>query len=345
MPTINQLSSTSSLASGDQIPVYDASDGDARKASLSTLLSFIEANFANPDLETQTFAPTSNGFTVTATASTSSIWMIVNPTGAFATGTIQFPPDEDCFDGQVIVVTSSQAVAALTVDGNGATVAGAPSALGTNGFAQFRYQASATKWWCVAQSLGSIDSFSDITITGEILSGDGETMLAFLQAGVGTAVNHLTVAYSVAGTGVGLIPAGADTNIDLEFVQKGSGDIRIGNGSTSDATVTAGDDATLRALTGTAKLEADAGAAAVIGASATISASAGDVTIAATGKIELINAPVFPVSTVAGLPAPPLAGMIAIVNNANATTQNSIVAGGGANSVVVFYDGTNWRIA
>ena len=345
MPTINQLSSTSSLASGDQIPVYDASDGDARKASLSTLLSFIEANFANPDLETQTFAPTSNGFTVTATASTSSIWMIVNPTGAFATGTIQFPPDEDCFDGQVIVVTSSQAVAALTVDGNGATVAGAPSALGTNGFAQFRYQASATKWWCVAQSLGSIDSFSDITITGEILSGAGETMLAFLQAGVGTAVNHLTVAYSVAGTGVGLIPAGADTNIDLEFVQKGSGDIRIGNGSTSDATVTAGDDATLRALTGTAKLEADAGAAAVIGASATISASAGDVTIAATGKIELINAPVFPVSTVAGLPAPPLAGMIAIVNNSNATTQNSIVAGGGANSVVVFYDGTNWRIA
>lgn len=367
MPTINQLSSTSSLASGDQIPVYDASDGDARKASLSTLLSFIEANFANPDLETQTFAPTGSGFTVTATASTSSIWMIVNPTGAFAAGTVQFPPDEDCFDGQVIVVTSSQAVTALTVDGNGATVAGAPSALGTNGFAQFRYQASATKWWCVAQSLGSIDSFTDITITGSILSGDGETMLAFAQAGVGAAVNHLTVAYSVAGTGVGLIPAGSDANIDLELVQKGSGDIRIGNSSATDATMVAGADATLRAIAGTARVEADAGAAVLIGGNTAISSSSTDITVSAATDLLLIatsdlsltaggvidvqdrmvfaTAPVLSVSTVAALPASPVIGLLAVVTDATATTHHSIVAGGGANSVVVFYDGTNWRIA
>jgi pectate lyase-like protein len=37
-------------------------------------------------------------------------------------------------------------------------------------------------------------------------------------------------------------------------------------------------------------------------------------------------------------------GARAVVNNANATTFNSIVVGGGSNTVPVFCDGTNWRI-
>lgn len=332
MPTINQLSSTSSLASGDQIPVYDASDGDARKASLSTLLSFIEANFANPDLETQTFAPTGSGFTVTATASTSSIWMIVNPTGAFAAGTVQFPPDEDCFDGQVIVVTSSQAVTALTVDGNGATVAGAPTTIGTNGFAQFRYQASVTKWWCVAQSLGSIDSFTNITITGAIRSGDGETMLAFSQTGAGTAVNYITARYATAGQAVSLAAEGASADVEMRVLPKGAGTLR---------------------------LEADSGPALLSGGNVAITGNTTDVSVTAAGDVVLIaggvidvqdrmvfaTAPVLSVSTVAALPASPVIGLLAVVTDATATTHHSIVSGGGSNDVVVFYDGTNWRIA
>jgi hypothetical protein len=38
------------------------------------------------------------------------------------------------------------------------------------------------------------------------------------------------------------------------------------------------------------------------------------------------------------------AGARAVVTDANATTFHSIVAGGGANVVPVFSDGTNWRI-
>lgn len=48
MATINQLSSVDSLQNGDQIPVYDQSNGDARKASMSTLLSYIESNIELP---------------------------------------------------------------------------------------------------------------------------------------------------------------------------------------------------------------------------------------------------------------------------------------------------------
>lgn len=50
--------------------------------------------------------------------------------------------------------------------------------------------------------------------------------------------------------------------------------------------------------------------------------------------------------TVANLPSAVTsgAGARAFVSNANATTFNSVVAGGGANFVPVYSDGTNWRI-
>lgn len=52
------------------------------------------------------------------------------------------------------------------------------------------------------------------------------------------------------------------------------------------------------------------------------------------------------VSTVAGLPAAATAGQGArrMVTDANATTFNSVVAGGGSNVVPVFSTGTDWRI-
>lgn len=50
-------------------------------------------------------------------------------------------------------------------------------------------------------------------------------------------------------------------------------------------------------------------------------------------------------TTVAGLPAASIgSGYKAFVTDANATTFQSIVAGGGANKVPVYSDGTNWRI-
>lgn len=50
------------------------------------------------------------------------------------------------------------------------------------------------------------------------------------------------------------------------------------------------------------------------------------------------------VSTVAGLPTGVTQGSRAMVTDANATTFNSVVAGGGSNIVPVFYNGTTWRI-
>lgn len=50
-------------------------------------------------------------------------------------------------------------------------------------------------------------------------------------------------------------------------------------------------------------------------------------------------------SAVADLPAATEAtGAIRMVTDANATTRLSVVAGGGANIVLVYSDGTNWLI-
>jgi hypothetical protein len=49
MATINQLSSVDNLQGGDQVPVYDQSNGDARKASMTAVLDYISANINLPD--------------------------------------------------------------------------------------------------------------------------------------------------------------------------------------------------------------------------------------------------------------------------------------------------------
>ena len=58
---------------------------------------------------------------------------------------------------------------------------------------------------------------------------------------------------------------------------------------------------------------------------------------------DVLSAP-FSVYTVATLPSATVAYRRFFVSDANATTFNSVVAGGGANKVPVFSDGTNWRI-
>lgn len=65
-----------------------------------------------------------------------------------------------------------------------------------------------------------------------------------------------------------------------------------------------------------------------------------------TGGVRGSSSVITGVFTVATLPTGALAvkGARAFVSDANATTFNSVVVGGGANNVPVFHDGTTWRI-
>jgi hypothetical protein len=79
----------------------------------------------------------------------------------------------------------------------------------------------------------------------------------------------------------------------------------------------------------------------------TTSATNGSITLtpSGTGRIICSNPIRTPGYTVATLPASPAAGDRAHVTDATATTFMSTVVGSGANTVPVFYDGANWKIA
>lgn len=153
MATINQLSATDSVSSGDLVPVYRSSTGDARKAAMSVLLSYMQSNLTFPDagaFTTQYAAPSATGFNIQITDGSDNIHLILTPDAGYAAGTITLPAIANVIDKQEILVNCTQAVTTLTVAGNGATaVTGEPSTLAANDFFRLKYDSLTDSWYRV----------------------------------------------------------------------------------------------------------------------------------------------------------------------------------------------------
>lgn len=142
MSSINQLSVQDTISAGDQFPVYSNGNGDTRRISASALATFLQSQIdTNGGFVTQYAAPNATGFTVTIAppVAGSSVFLLLTPTGGFAAGTIVLPVRGTLVDGQEVLVSCTQAVTALTVNGNGSTVNGAPTTLAANAFFKLRY--------------------------------------------------------------------------------------------------------------------------------------------------------------------------------------------------------------
>jgi len=150
MPQINQLAAVDQVQSGDQVPIYSAANGDARKASLSLLKAFFQEGLtAADDKITQYAAPSATGFSIQVNNDVDSVWLVLTPTSGFAAGTLVLPAVANCVDRQEILVNCTQAVTTLTITGNGATVTGAPTTLTANGFFRLRFDAVTSTWYRV----------------------------------------------------------------------------------------------------------------------------------------------------------------------------------------------------
>jgi hypothetical protein len=146
MANINQLSSTSTLQGGDLIVVWATNNGDSRKASLTLLTDYLQTALVQPgSLTTQYAAPSATAFSVTI--SLVNTWLLLTPTGPFAAGTIVLPASPT--DRAEVSINTTQAITALTVSGNGATVTGAPTTLAQNAFFTMRYDAVTVAWYRV----------------------------------------------------------------------------------------------------------------------------------------------------------------------------------------------------
>jgi hypothetical protein len=121
MPQINQLPVLSTVSSGDQLPVYSPNNGDARRTSIGSLLTFFQQSFASPTLSVNLYVPGS-GFNITVpTPVSQDQWMLLQPAGTLASGTITLPLNTGVPDGTTVLITTTQEITSLTIALNGAT--------------------------------------------------------------------------------------------------------------------------------------------------------------------------------------------------------------------------------
>lgn len=151
MPTINQLPLLAQVSPGDQVPVYSPNNGDARRLPVSSLLQYFQQTFASPTLATNVYTP-GTGFNVAVpTPVAAKQWMLIQPAGTLALGTITLPLNTQTPDGTEVLVTTTQQITGFTLALNGATAAyGAPSTLAAEDFFRMRFVQATNSWYRIA---------------------------------------------------------------------------------------------------------------------------------------------------------------------------------------------------
>ena len=154
MPTINQLPVLSTISSGDQLPVYSPNNGDARRTSIGSLLTYFQQTFASPTLAVNLFVPTT-GFNITVpTPVSNDQWMLLQPAGTLASGTITLPLNTGVPDGTSVLITSTQEITSLTISLNGATaIFGAVTALAAGSAFAIRYYQATNSWYALTTTI------------------------------------------------------------------------------------------------------------------------------------------------------------------------------------------------
>lgn len=151
MPTINQLPLLAQVSPGDQVPVYSPNNGDARRLPISSLLQFFQQTFASPTLATNVYTPGTGFNLAVPTPVAAQQWMLLQPAGTLATGTVTLPLNTGTPDGTEVLITTTQQITAFTLAPNGAAnVYGAPGTLAAEDFFRMRYVLATNSWYRIA---------------------------------------------------------------------------------------------------------------------------------------------------------------------------------------------------
>ncbi len=151
MPTINQLAGLSQVSGGDLLPIYVPNNGDARKVSITQLLTYFQSTFAAPTVSTNIYTP-GTGFNITApTPVSEQQWMLLQPASTLATGTITLSLNTGTPDGTEILITTTQQITTFTLALNGAAAAfGYPTTLAAEDFFRMRFVQATNSWYRIA---------------------------------------------------------------------------------------------------------------------------------------------------------------------------------------------------
>jgi len=151
MPYINQLPLLAVASPGDQIPVYTPNNGDARRLPIGALLAYFQQTFASPTLATNVYTP-GTGFNLPVpTPVAQQQWMLIQPAGTLATGTVTLPLNTQTPDGTEVLITTTQQITAFTLNANGATqLYGDPTTLAAEDFFRMRFVQATNSWYRIA---------------------------------------------------------------------------------------------------------------------------------------------------------------------------------------------------
>lgn len=151
MPTINQLPLLTQVSPGDQVPVYSPNNGDARRLPISSLLQYFQQTFASPTLATNVYTPGTGFNQSVPTPVAEQQWMLLQPAGMLATGTVTLPLNTGTPDGTEVLITTTQQITAFTLAPNGAAaVYGAPTTLVSEDFFRMRFVAATNSWYRIS---------------------------------------------------------------------------------------------------------------------------------------------------------------------------------------------------
>jgi hypothetical protein len=151
MPQIYQLPLLAQVSPGDQVPIYSPNNGDARRLPISALLAYFQQTFSSPTLATNVYTPGTGFNLAVPTPVAQQQWMLIQPAGTLATGTVTLPLNTQTPDGTEVLVTTTQQITAFTLAINGATAAyGAPLTLAAEDFFRMRFVQATNSWYRIA---------------------------------------------------------------------------------------------------------------------------------------------------------------------------------------------------
>ena len=227
MPTINQLPVLSTISSGDQLPVYSPNNGDARRTSIGSLLTFFQQSFASPTLAVNLYVPGS-GFNITVpTPVSNDQWMLLQPAGTLATGTITLPLNTGVPDGTTVLITTTQEITSLTIALNGATaIYGGVTSLAAGTATAIRFYQPTNSWYQIIANTvyaAGIQTFlatpSSANLRAAMTDETGTGLLVFntsptlVTPALGTP--SALVGTNITGTAAGLTAGNVTTNANL----------------------------------------------------------------------------------------------------------------------------------
>jgi hypothetical protein len=227
MPTINQLPVLNTISSGDQLPVYSPNNGDARRTSIGSLLTFFQQSFASPTLSVNLYVPGS-GFNITVpTPVSQDQWMLLQPAGTLASGTITLPLNTGVPDGTTVLITTTQEITSLTIALNGATALyGGVTTLSAGTATAIRFYQPTNSWYQInaettyaagmqaflanPSSANLRAAMTDETGTGSLVFANSPTLVT---PALGTP--SALVGTNITGTAAGLTAGNVTTNANL----------------------------------------------------------------------------------------------------------------------------------